>query len=302
MKNKLLSVFLLPLLLASMSSVAQNVLEDDGIGMTLQELEQIVALWSPQMRAAAANDNGDRLEFLNKALTSKKLEAEAGKLSPEENPELYWKTKFLIRDALEGVVVDKFIAELVTPDMTELARERYLVDKDKYAFISEQRLSAHILIACSGGGCEREEKRALAESIYAKLEAGEDFKELAGEYSEDKASRDKGGLFDRWLKAGERGVDKDYVQSLFEIAQPGELSGVVSSAYGFHIIKLEDIKAPYYKTFEEVEPRIVKELESEFLTQSVRTYIRSFKLGKKAFIDGPAMEELFSKYKSAAPH
>jgi peptidyl-prolyl cis-trans isomerase C len=300
---KTISSFMLTLLLAigSVTAQAQNVLEDNGVGMSREELEQVVARWTSQMQEAAANSNGDRLELLSKALVSKKLELEARKLTPEQDAELYWKITLFIRDKLESMMVDKFVRELVVPDMTPLAKERYMVEKDKYALVPEQRISSHILVLCAGESCDRDAKKALADSVLAKVVAGEDFAELAAEYSDDTASKNSGGRFERWLKSTEPGVSPPYLKAVFDLEQAGDHSAVVVSSFGFHIIRVDEIKDSHYRDYEQVEPMIVKELTAEYTTQAARSYVRSFKISDNAVIDGAVMEEIFAKYKTAGP-
>jgi peptidyl-prolyl cis-trans isomerase C len=297
MKTISISIFLMLLVMSSFNTLAQNVIEDNGVGMSQEEVERVVARWSPQMQEAAATSSGDRLELLNKALISKKLEMEARNLTPEQDAELYWKVVFQTRGNLEKLMVDHFAEQLVIPDMTELAKERFMVDMNRYSRVPEKRISSHILVICSKGSCDTEVKKNLAESIHAKLVGGADFAELAAEYSDDTASKDKGGRFERWLVEKEPGVAKPYVETVFELKQAGDYSAVVSSSFGFHIIRLDEIKAEYYLDYEQVEPKIVKELEEEFALQSTRSYVRSFNIGDNATIDGAALEEIFSKYK-----
>ena len=77
---------ILCLLLAGQVSGAENVIEDEGVGMTREELEFVVGRWTPQMQKAAAVDRGDRLELLNlMMINKKKREKEVKQKSKREN-------------------------------------------------------------------------------------------------------------------------------------------------------------------------------------------------------------------------
>lgn len=83
---------------------------------------------------------------------------------------------------------------------------------------------------------KRAEKKAKAEEILARVQAGEDFAELARQFSEDPGSKDKGGLYQNIRKGS-------FIPEFEEVAlslNPGQIAPrVVESKYGYHIIKLE---------------------------------------------------------------
>ncbi len=87
---------------------------------------------------------------------------------------------------------------------------------------------------------EKNEKKALAEEVLAKVNAGEDFATLAKEYSEDTGLKDNGGEY-----TFARGDDyvKEFKDSAFSL-NPGENSELVETQFGYHIIKLEEVIEP----------------------------------------------------------
>jgi hypothetical protein len=266
--------------------------------MSRQELEYYVKFWSPDMQRAAADDPVNRLELLNIALTTKRIAEQAKTITPDADPDGYWKHKFIARNADRKFVIDHFVATLDVPDMTELARERYLTEKDKYALVPERRLTSHILIQCMPPACKREDKRPQMESVLAELEAGTPFEELVVRYSEDPGSKGKGGKFDRWLTTSDNKVDPYYLQGAFAIENKGDFSGIVESKFGFHIIRLDDIEEAHYKSYEEVEEQIKQALRQDYIKLSVKAYEASFLLSDEMVMDRKAIEEIFAPYKS----
>ena len=277
---------------------AANVIQDEGIGLSREEVEALVKFWPAEMQQSAANDVGDRLELLNMALVNKKMAALADTIDPQANPDEYWKLVFTIRNMQRRYVVNNFIDNLDIPDMTALAKERYLTQKDKYALVPEQRLSSHILLLCQPGECNRDERRVEAAAILEELDAGADFAELATKYSEDPGSKNNGGLFDRWLSMGEPQVAPQYLGALFEIEKAGQYSGIVDTRFGLHIIRADEIREAYYKPYEEVEEQIIATLRGEYIELQAKQFDASFKISDKAYIDGDAMEEIFAPYQS----
>lgn len=275
---------------------AQNVIEDEGVGMSAQELEILVQYWTPAMQQAAANDVGDRFELLSMALANKKLAEQSKQLTPEEDPERYWKNQFILRNVERKFVVTHYMETLPIPDMSELAQETYLTSKDKYATVPESRKASHLLLRCSDGECDIDERRAQAQKILAELQGGATFEELVAQYSEDPGSKDNGGVFDRWLSAGMQGVDPHFVEGVFSVDGVGNYSGVVESQFGFHIIRLDDLKAKSYKPFDEVRPVIVDALETEYKLLAAKEFDAKFRLTDDTFIDKDAMEAIFAPY------
>jgi hypothetical protein len=284
----------------AVSAAAKEVVEDQGVGLSREELEYIVKLWSPDMQQAAANDAGDRIELLNMALANKKLAAMAPDAMPGEgDAEAYWRLQLNIRNMKSQYVVKQYLASLDIPDMNALAEERYETQKDKYALVPEKRLSSHILLLCAPGGCDRDARRVEAEKILAELEAGADFGELAARYSEDRANKDKGGRFDRWLGMGETQVAPHYLGAVFEIENVGDHSGIVDTRFGLHIIQLDGIEEAHYKPYAEVKDQIIATLRKEYIDLAAKQFDAGFRFTDETYIDSEAVEEILAPYKTA---
>ncbi|PIE40561.1 MAG: hypothetical protein CSA51_00105 [Gammaproteobacteria bacterium] len=276
------------------------VLFDAGVGMTRDEFVEVAKYWSPQMKADAANNVGDRFELISLSMASKKLAEEARKWTPENDGSWYWKKEFAIRNLLRGLMVDRFVESLVVPDMTALAKERYTVDKESMVLAPERRLSSHILFMCRPG-CDRDKQRKAAENVLKQLRAGADFGELAEKYSEDPGSSKKKGLFNKWLARDEPHVAGRYLLGVYGLNKPGEISDIIESRFGFHIIRLEGIQEEHIPTFAEVKENLVLQLENDYKKQMALNFDRKYQFSDDGYIDGAAMEEIFAPYKTEQP-
>jgi parvulin-like peptidyl-prolyl isomerase len=299
MKLGLLSIVMILSAFIAQGGLAQAIIEDQGVDMSREEVDQVVQRWPAEMQRAAANDLGDRMELLNQALANKKIALEAEKLTPESDPEAYWEYRFMIQQVQGKFVFDRYMDELEVPDMSALAQERYETQKDKYALVKERRLSSHILFACPPG-CDREPLRPKAAEVLADLRAGADFKKMVAEHSQDPGTKANGGRFAPWLKMGEPHVAPPYLGGLFSIEEIGGYSDVVDTQFGLHIIRLDDIEEAHYLPWEEVKDDIIKRLQGEYRELAAKEFKARFRLSDEVRIDGDAMEAIFEPYKTAA--
>ncbi|USD33351.1 MULTISPECIES: peptidylprolyl isomerase [Vibrio] len=133
----------------------------------------------------------------------------------------------------------------------EQAKQYYQEHLDKYSS-EEQRRVSHILI-------EGDDK-AKAQSVLDELNAGADFASLAEEKSDDFGSASEGGALG-WI---ERDVmDPAFEEAAFALKKVGDVTGLVKSDFGYHIIQLDELKGSVAKPYEEVATEIKQELKDQ---------------------------------------
>lgn len=127
--------------------------------------------------------------------------------------------------------------------------------KDRYQ-VPEERRASHILIASEKLG--QEKAKAKAEEVLQEVQKKpQAFAELAKKYSDDPGSAAQGGdlgFFGRGMMV------KPFEEAAFAL-QEGQISGVVASDFGFHIIKLQAVRAAKEKPLAEVRGEIEAELK-----------------------------------------
>lgn len=137
--------------------------------------------------------------------------------------------------SLEYVLVDDALAR-DRIDMSDTALQTYFESiKDQYV-AQEQRRARHVLLRNDEDPAAA---TALATELLARITAGESFEDIASEYSDDGGSASRGGD----LGFVGRGDFVGPVEEAVFGMQPGELSGIVQSEFGLHIIRLEEIRA-----------------------------------------------------------
>jgi peptidyl-prolyl cis-trans isomerase D len=120
----------------------------------------------------------------------------------------------------------------------------------------EERQAAHILFESAD---EDEAIASKAEEVLARIQAGENFSELAKTFSSDTFSAENGGDLG-WFGKGI--MDPAFEDAAFSLANKDDVSGVVKSEFGYHIIKLTDVKSEQVNAFENVKQEIIVKVKT----------------------------------------
>lgn len=153
------------------------------------------------------------------------------------------------------------LASSVTVDPESI---RQIYDDNIDSYISEEtRDTRHILLSTTGGEDE-DEQLAKADELAEQLRGGADFAELAKEHSQDPGSGANGGSLGD-VAAGV--MVAEFEEAAFDLEE-GEISAPVKTQFGYHIIKVDEIKGGVAQSFDEVKLEIEQE-ERDTLTQDL---------------------------------
>jgi peptidyl-prolyl cis-trans isomerase D len=121
---------------------------------------------------------------------------------------------------------------------------------------------AHILFKTTGETPQQAAQTlATAQKVLAMVKAGGNFADLAKKYSQDTGSATQGGELG-WIQRGQ--TVKAFEQAAFSM-KPAQISGLIKTEYGYHIIKVEDRQQAHVKTLDEVKASIKAKLEKQEL-------------------------------------
>ena len=152
----------------------------------------------------------------------------------------------------------KTYADQSAPSDDEIATY-YQKNTDKYS-MPERRQARHILIkvAATDSAEQKTAKNKKIGEIAAKIKAGKDFASLAKEYSEDTSAQQGGdlGFFGRGQMV------KPFEDAVFAMKE-GQVSDIVQTPFGLHLIKLEKIEAAKVQSLDEVKAGIAAQLAAE---------------------------------------
>ncbi len=139
---------------------------------------------------------------------------------------------------------------------------KFYYDEHKRDFYEEKKVRArHILfkIPPRASREEIEKVRKRAEKVLKMAREGKDFAELAKKYSEDPGSAKNGGDLGFFTY---KMMVKPFSEAAFSL-KPGQISGLVRSPYGFHIIKVEEVKEAKTLPLKAVKGKIIKKLKEQ---------------------------------------
>ncbi len=139
---------------------------------------------------------------------------------------------------------------------------------------------SHILIRVKADADEAQRKEAhdKAAEILKKLRSGEDFAKLADEYSEGPGAKRGGDL--GWILPGS--MDPAFDKVAFSLAE-GEVSGIVETPFGYHLIKVTEKRDPRKLDFEWVKKSILRKIEQEMRSEKKKEFFS--KLRQQADIE-----------------
>jgi peptidyl-prolyl cis-trans isomerase C len=168
-------------------------------------------------------------------------------------------------------LMDKQVGQIDINDAEALA----FYEENKEDFNTPEQVQAsHILIKVSPSATPEEKAAAKekAEKLLKEVKEGGDFATLAKENS-DCPSKAKGGDLGLF---GKGQMVKEFEEAAFGL-QPGQVSGVVETQFGYHIIKVTDRKEAGMTAFEKVKADIVKNLKQGKKNQQFRQYVQKLR-------------------------
>lgn len=187
-------------------------------------------------------------------------------------PETFAREK--LNEAIVAAVVDREVKGAIRIPTAD-ARKYYDEQPDKW-IDPEQVRAAHVLIGAIDPKtgqpwpkAELDAREARARKTRERARAGESFAGLVKELSDDAVSRERGGIY--VFARGQ--MDPEFEAAAFSM-MPGQISDVVRSPYGWHVIQLLEKRPPQRREFAAVEREIRALLAEKELPERIAEYAR----------------------------
>ena len=227
-----------------------------------------VVVTEPELRRAFTEQNEQaRIQYALVETTPFRSQVDASDAKVEEyfnNNRFRYQT-----EETRSVVYVTFVPKAAASDYQfSDAEVRAFYDQNRYRFETPDRVHpSHILFltvnpntGAALSDAEKAAKKELANEVLAKVKAGEDFAALARQYSEDPGTKEEGGDLG-WVARGQMGT-ASFEDPTFAL-QPGQVSDVVETEFGFHIIKMNERESAVRRPIDEVREEIIGDLRAE---------------------------------------
>ncbi|HSR35756.1 MAG TPA: peptidylprolyl isomerase, partial [Desulfurivibrionaceae bacterium] len=177
--------------------------------------------------------------------------------------------------AIQKLIDQEFVAK--TTVTVDEAKDFYEKNKEKFKQ-PEQVKASHILIEAKPDAPEADKKAAKAkiDGLLKKVKAGEDFAKLAQENSQCPSSSKGGDL--GYFARGQ--MVAAFENAAFGL-KTGEVSGVVETQFGYHIIKVTDKKAESTVAFDTAKEQIMQRMKMSKVQEAVSRHVAELEKGAK---------------------
>jgi peptidyl-prolyl cis-trans isomerase C len=224
---------------------------------------------------------------VDEAEITQKVQELRGQFPTQEAFEKALKDRGMTEDSLKSdarvdlsvnKVMDGAVANIPGPTDSE-AKDFYEKNPEKFKQ-GEQVRASHILVRVDPNADAKTRARAKAEidSVLKELKAGGDFAKLAQKHSQDGSAAQGGDL--GYFPKGQMVPEFDQVAFALPV---GQLSGIVTTQFGYHILKVTDKKPPRTVPYEEAQAQIKQYLEQDKKQKAADAFIEGLK--KKSKID-----------------
>jgi peptidyl-prolyl cis-trans isomerase C len=249
----ILAVLAMLVMLQTGASAADDVLARVGTKtITKADVDAMIGLFPPEQQSMIKMDPRSEQMLLTNLLDNIIVSDVAKKKGLD-------KTKKIQRQL--DIIKNEFIAKSYVQN--EIVAKVKVTDKDvekyynehKQEFEKPETISArHILIAIKPDAkdSEKQDARKKAEGLLDRIKKGEDFAKLASDYSEDPGSKTRGGDLGTFPR---KTMVEEFEKAAFAL-KPGEVSGVVETQFGYHIIKVDGKKNPEAPAFDSIKEQV----------------------------------------------
>lgn len=276
---------------AALAADGELIASGKDIVLTRARLDAELSVLPPEVLTKLADDPQAALTFANALLKLQVFTHEAERTGVAAQPAVQAAIETARARVLEDALRKQVLAGIKDPDYSALAAEDYRINKARYTR-PEQVKVRHILLKVKPeDGAAVAEKRAQLEALIARVRAGESFADLARQYSEDEGSADLGGVLGPF-RHGQ--MVKPFEQAAFALRKPDELSDIVQTQYGLHVIQLIEYEPGGQQTLAEAEKLIIPKLQRDYRTNYLAAWERDLVANADIKVDADQLRELMA--------
>jgi len=240
--------------------------------ISLGDFQQILEKQPLEGKMKLLSEKGTRDFLENYVIPREVLYQEAKKNGLDKNKEIMTK----IEDAKRAILIEALLEEALRGrgEVSEEEIQRYYKENQALFTEPEEIKIRHIVV---------NSEPALKE-VVTKLSQGESFEKLASTYNIGKFKEDGGNL--GYIRRGQLAPPfGQFEEAAFSLRRRGEISEVVSTPYGYHVIRLEDMRGSALRPLNQVKERIRFFLQPKKRQEAYLEYVKEAKSKAKLLIN-----------------
>lgn len=251
------------------------------------DLNNLIRMMPPSYQAMFSNVE-QMNKLLERQIDNMLFAQEARRLKVDENPDVRYKLEEFTKGILTQALIEETVNKNVT--VTDEEIEEYYKNNISEFQVPEKVKVSHILIAVDSDAGEnvKAEKKKQAEQILYKAKAGENFAELAQQYSDDAATKKRGGI----LGFFPRGSKSTEIEEVAFNLKKDEVSDIILTEKGYHIIKMLDKKEGTTKSLEDSGNKISSKLTQKKKNEAIQRLLEDLKAKTKVVIYEETLKEI----------
>ena len=244
----------------------------NDVSISLAEFQQMLERQPLEGKMKLLSQKGTRDFLENYVIPREVLYQEAKKNGLDKNKEILAK----IEDARRAILIDALLEEVLRGrgEVSQEEIERYYKENQALFTEPQEIKIRHIVVNTES---------ALKE-VATKLSQGESFEKLASAYNIGKFKEDGGNL--GYIRRGQLAPPfAQFEEAAFSLRRRGEISEVVSTPYGYHIIRLEDMRGNNLRPLNQVKERIRSFLQPKKKQETYLAYVKEARSKAKILIN-----------------
>jgi peptidyl-prolyl cis-trans isomerase C len=244
----------------------------NDVSISLEEFQQMLEKQPLEGKMKLLSEKGTRDFLENYVISREVLYQEVMKKGLEKNKDLLAK----IEDARRAILIEALLEDVLRgrAEISEEEIQQYYKENNTFFIEPEEVKIRHIVI---------NSEPALKE-VVTKLSQGESFEKLASTYNIGKFKDNAGDL--GYIRRGQLAPPfAQFEEAAFSLRKRGEISEVVSTPYGYHILRLEDMRGTALRPLNQVKEKIRFFLQPKKRQEAYLDYVKETKSKAKILIN-----------------
>lgn len=220
--------------------------------LTHEQVDAALAGIESNFRAEFIRDSKKVENLLRRVLLDAYLADQARKAKFDQEQMIVSRVELAVNKALASMWIDHQVEQAPPADFEAMAKEYWVFNPDRFV-LPETYDATHLLISTRDRGEEEAQELAvvLLEQIHADPAR---FDDLVMSHSEDPSVKSNDGHFSDVVPGQ---MVKPFEEAVMRLEKPGDISGLVKTRFGVHIIRLDGRKGPRTQPFDQVKQRLI---------------------------------------------